>query len=92
MELLYTTRLSRSKVHAVAWSGLNLVAISVSVDNEGIITEGCKRWEEGKAVCNHCVYNLCNLVYQSSHTPTVSARPQQTLGLPLVSAVCVCGV
>lgn len=50
MELLYTTRLSRCKVHAVAWSGLNLIAISVSVDNEGIITEGCKRWEDESCV------------------------------------------
>ena len=44
MELLYTTKLPLHRVHAVAWSGLNLVALSVSVRSEGVITEACKRY------------------------------------------------
>ncbi len=37
MEFLYSTVLPRSTVHAVAWSGMNLVAISVSRHAEGVI-------------------------------------------------------
>jgi hypothetical protein len=43
MELLYTSKLPLSKVHAVAWSGMNLVALSVSVRSEGLLTEASKR-------------------------------------------------
>lgn len=40
MELLYSSSLPQSTVHAVAWSGMNLVALSVSVHAEGVVTEG----------------------------------------------------
>ena len=43
MELLYSSRLPQSRVHAVAWSGMNMVALSVSVRSEGVITEACRR-------------------------------------------------
>jgi len=39
MELLYTSKLPRCKVRAVAWSGVNLVALSVSVDVRGIVSQ-----------------------------------------------------
>ena len=43
MELLYSSQLPLSRVHAVAWSGMNLVALSVSVRSEGVITEASRR-------------------------------------------------
>ncbi len=43
MELLFTSKLPNSKVRAVAWSGMNLVALSISVDIKGIISESYKK-------------------------------------------------
>jgi len=39
MELLYRTVIPRGRVHCMAWSGMNLIALSVSVETEGKVAE-----------------------------------------------------
>ena len=43
MELLYTSSIPHGEVHAVAWSGMNLVAVSVSIHSQSEIKESYKR-------------------------------------------------
>ena len=60
MEQLYSTLLPYGRVHCVAWSGTNLVAISLSEQLPEYVTEGnersvcscCSPW----GVCYACVY------------------------------------
>ncbi len=51
MELLYTSCIPHGEIHAVAWSGMNLVAISVSIHTQGVITEAYRRLKCSLAVC-----------------------------------------
>jgi hypothetical protein len=41
MEKLYRTVVPRGQVRCMAWSSTNLVAISVSIQTEGKVSENC---------------------------------------------------
>jgi len=40
MELLYKTTIPLGKVHCIAWSRSNLIALSTSVQMEGLLAKG----------------------------------------------------
>ena len=43
MEKLYRTVVPRGQVRCMAWSSTNLVAISVSIQTEGKVSENCRK-------------------------------------------------
>lgn len=43
MELLYRSTIPEGSVHCVAWSGVNLIALGVSVEREGFASENLER-------------------------------------------------
>lgn len=40
MELLYKTSVPLGRVNCISWSRLNLIALSVSVQTEGLVAKG----------------------------------------------------
>lgn len=44
MELLYRSTIPEGAVHCMAWSGVNLIALGVSVEREGSIGENFERY------------------------------------------------
>lgn len=43
MELLYRSTIPEGCIHCMAWSGVNLIAIGVSVEKEGFVVENLER-------------------------------------------------
>ena len=60
MELLYSCKIPRGRVQAVAWSGMNIIALSVSVHAKGVISERYKLyvWGSPDITCYYLVM-LC---------------------------------
>ena len=44
MELLYRSTIPEGSVHCMAWSGVNLIALGVSVEREGFVGENFERY------------------------------------------------
>lgn len=42
MELIYSSKLPRSRVQAAAWSGMNIIALSISTHAKGVVSEHFK--------------------------------------------------
>ena len=53
MEYLYRTVIPQGSVHCMAWSGLNLIALSVSVEIEGYV-ENNERYVQLAGFQLHC--------------------------------------
>lgn len=64
MELLYSTLLPYGRVHCLAWSGINLVALSVSEEVPDYVTEENGRCL-GKALSLACMLATCRLFFHT---------------------------